>query len=275
MTTDEGHDPDESFLSRLFSLRGKTALVTGASGGIGKALAVAFAEAGATVALHGTRVMQLEHVRNEIQDREGRATVIPADLSTVEACRSLVAETEASLGRLDVLVNCAGMNRRKPIREVTEDDFDTIMAVNLRSAYFLSQAAYPIMRAQGGGKIINVGSVNSLSGVGGVSVYGASKAGLSQLTKTQALEWAKDNIQVNCLAPGFIMTPLTEKGLWGDEHRHRWLLDRIPARRPGTPEDLVGTALLMASEASAYMTGQTVVVDGGYLAGGSWLRDDE
>jgi NAD(P)-dependent dehydrogenase (short-subunit alcohol dehydrogenase family) len=168
-----------------------------------------------------------------------------------------------------------GTNRRKPIRDVEAQDFEHIVAVNLQSVFFTCQAVYPIMREQGGGKIINVGSVTSTDGLGGVSVYGATKAAVAQLTKTMALEWAKDNIQVNCLAPGFIMTPLTEKGLWGDSHRKQWLLDRIPARRPGKPEELVGAALLLASDASSYITGQIINVDGGYLAGGSWLRDDE
>jgi len=264
-----------SLLARLFSLEGQAALVTGASGGIGRVLAAALAGAGAAVGLHGTRAGALEEVRDEIEAAGGRAVVLPADLGDVETCRKLVQDTVAALGRLDILVNCAGMNRRNPIRDVSPDDFDTIVAVNLRSAYFLSQAAHAVMRAQGGGKILNIGSITSTDGLGGVSVYGATKAALKQLTQTMALEWAADNIQVNCLAPGFIKTPLTEQGVWADPHRRQWLLDRIPARRPGVPEDLVGAALLMVAPASAYLTGQILTVDGGYLAGGSWLRDDE
>jgi gluconate 5-dehydrogenase len=266
---------DTSLLHRLFSLESKAALVTGASGGIGRVLATGFAEAGAAVALHGTRVEQLERVRQDIESGGGRAMVLPADLSDVAACRRLVEETRSQLGRLDILVNCAGMNRRKPIAQVSLDDFETITAVNLRSVFFLSQAAHPLMREQGGGKIIHIGSVTSSVGVGGVSVYGATKAALWQLTRTMALEWAKDNIQVNCLAPGFMMTPLTEQGLWGDDHRRKWLLDRIAAGRPGEPEELIGAALLLASSASSYLTGQIINVDGGFLAGGSWLRDHE
>jgi 2-deoxy-D-gluconate 3-dehydrogenase len=195
-------------------------------------------------------------------------------LSRVEACRQLVTEAHQALGGLDVLINCAGVNRRKPIAAVTEADFETIMDINLRSIFFLSQAAQPIMRQQGGGKIINIGSVNSHYGLGMISVYGASKGGLVQMTRVMAVEWAKDNIQVNCLTPGFMITPLTEEPLWGHPHRSRWLRNRIPARRPGQPEELLGAALLLASAASSYMTGTTVVIDGGFLAGGSWEEDE-
>ena len=264
-----------SLLRRLFSLEGKAALITGASGGIGRAIAHALVEAGAVVGLNGTRAGELEELRREIEANDGRAIVLPADLREVAACRQLIAAARAALGRLDVLVNCAGINRRKPISEVSEDDFEAIMAVNLRSLFFLCQAAQPIMRAQGGGKIINIGSITSFDGLGTVSVYGATKAAVAQLTRTMAIEWAQDNIQVNCLAPGFILTPLTEVPVWGDEWRRQWLMERIPARRPGMPEELVGAILLLASPASSYMTGHTLVVDGGYLVGGSWQRDEQ
>jgi NAD(P)-dependent dehydrogenase (short-subunit alcohol dehydrogenase family) len=266
---------DRRYFPTLFSLEGRTALVTGASGGIGRALALGLAEAGAAVALHGTRREALEAVHAEIEAGGGRSVVTSADLQSTAANRDLVATVHRELGRLDVLVNCAGMNRRRPIAEVTEDDFETIVAVNLRSPFFLSQAAYPLMRDQGGGKIINIGSITSSIGLGRVSVYGATKGALAQLTQTMAIEWAKDNIQVNCLAPGFIRTPLTDKSVWQDPHASRWLLDRIPARRAGTPDDMVGTTLFLASAASDYLTGQMITVDGGFLAGGSWFRDDQ
>ncbi|MBV9850859.1 MAG: glucose 1-dehydrogenase [Armatimonadetes bacterium] len=259
-----------SLLNRLFSLEGKAALVTGASGGIGQALAVALAGAGARVGLHGRAMAALEATRSQVVQEGGEAILLPAELSGVDACRQLIRDAHAALGRLDVLVNCAGMNRRKPIAEVTADDFDAILAVNLRSAFFLSQAAHPLMRAQGGGKIIHIGSMTSFIGLGTVSVYGLTKSALAQLTKTMAVEWAPDNIQVNCLAPGFIRTPLTETSVWADPHKRQWWLDRIPARRAGVPEDLVGAALLLASPASDYLTGQVLAVDGGFLAGGSW-----
>jgi gluconate 5-dehydrogenase len=258
---------------RLFSLKGKTALVTGAAGGIGSVLAVALAEAGATVGLHDLTTTQLEEPRRLIEEAGGRAVTLAADLGDVDACRKLMGEAHQALGRLDVLINCAAMNRRKPIEEVTQDDFDTIIAVDLRGAYILSQAACPIMRAHGGGKIINIGSLTSLIGLGNVSLYGMAKAAVAQLTKTMAVEWAKDNIQVNCIAPGFMMTPLSQP-LWADDYKAQWMRSRIPLRRPGQPEELVGVVLLLASEASSYLTGQTIVVDGGALAGGSWERDE-
>jgi NAD(P)-dependent dehydrogenase (short-subunit alcohol dehydrogenase family) len=261
-------------LNELFSLEGKSALVTGASGGIGGDVALALARAGAFVGLSGTNREHLEETKRRIDDAGGRSAVLPADLGTVENCRGLIADANAALGRLDVLVNNAGMNRRKPIVEFTEDDYETIMAVNLRSIFFLSQAAHPIMKAQGGGKIVNVGSMTSLVGIGNVAVYGMTKAAVGQLTKTMAIEWAKDNIQANCLAPGFIKTPLTAQGQWADPHISKWILDRVPARRPGTPHDLVGTVLWLSSPASDFVTGQIIAVDGGFLAGGSWVKDE-
>lgn len=259
----------------LFSLRGKAALITGASGGIGRVIAAALAQAGAVVGLNGVTESKLEEARRAVTQAGGRAVVLAQDVQTVANCRELASRAEMQLGRLDILVNCAGINRRKPIREVTEDDYDAITTVNLKAVFFLCQAAAEIMRRQGGGKIVNIGSVTSTDGLGGVSVYGITKAGVAQMTRTMALEWAKDNIQVNCLAPGFILTPLTEVGLWGDAHRREWLTARIPAGRPGRPEELAGAALLLASEASSYLTGQIINVDGGYLAGGSWLKEEE
>ncbi len=265
---------DTPILQRLFGLRGNVALVTGASGGLGRAIAQTLAEAGAVVGLHGTRQGELEGPRDELVARGMEAVALPADLRDVAECRRLVAAVHSTFGRLDILVNCAGINRRNPIADVSEDDFDAVVEVNLRALFFLSQAAQPIMRDQGGGKIINVGSVTSVDGLADVSIYGATKAAVAQLTRTMAIEWARDNIQVNCLAPGFMVTPLTEGPLWGDEWRRKWLLERIPARRPGQPDDLSGAVLLLASPASAYMTGHTIAVDGGYLVGGSWQRDE-
>jgi NAD(P)-dependent dehydrogenase (short-subunit alcohol dehydrogenase family) len=263
-----------AFLDRLFALSTKTVLITGATGGIGEALAVGFAQAGATVGVNSRSLEKAAATCQAIEAAGGKAVRLPADITTVDACRQLIADAHAALGRLDILVNCAGMNRRKPVTAVTEDDWETIMAVNLRSAYFLCQAAHPLMKAQGGGKIINIGSINTSYGLDGVSVYGATKAGMAQMTRVMAVEWAPDNIQVNLLSPGFIMTPLTEEGLWKNEHRSRWLHARIPMRRPGEPEELVGAALLLAAPAASYMTGAAITVDGGFLAGGSWDRDE-
>lgn len=266
-------DTSPSILNRLFSLGGKNVLLAGASGGIGQVLAVALAEAGATVAVHGRNPERVQQTCARVEAAAGKAVPFTADLTQVEACRNLVNEAQAALGRLDVLINCAATNRRKPMAQVTPEDFDAIVAVNLRSIYFLSQAAYPVMRAQGGGKIIHIGSINSFYGLDTVSVYGLTKGALAQLTKVMAVEWAADNIQVNCLTPGFFLTPLS-KPLWADREKARWFRERIPLRRPGQPEELVGAALLLASRASSYITGQNIVVDGGFLAGGSWECDE-
>lgn len=265
--------PSPSILQRLFSLQGKTALITGASGGIGTVLALALAEAGATVGVHGRSAEKVAETCRQIEEAGGRAQGFTADLAATEANPKLIADAVAKLGRLDILVNCAGINRRKPVVEVTPEDYDTIMAVNLRSIFFLCQAAHPHLKAQGGGKIININSLNSLFGLGTIAVYGASKAGLAQITRVMAVEWAKDNIQVNGIIPGFIRTPLTEGPLWQTPHRATWLHSRIPLRRPGEPEDLIGAALLLASPASDYITGTTITVDGGFMAGGSWEPD--
>lgn len=259
---------------RLFSLVGKIALVTGASGGIGRALAVGLAEAGATVAIHGRKTHELDETRRQIVSSGGRALPFAADLRETEPNQKLVDDVRGATGRLDVLVNCAGMNRRASLAEASADDFDTIMAVNLRSAFLLCRAAHPLMKSQGGGKIVNIGSLTSLCGVGGVGVYGMSKMGMASLTRTLAVEWARDNIQVNCIAPGFIQTPLTAQGVWADPVRRKWILERVPAKRPGTPHDMVGTTLLLASAASDFVTGQVIAVDGGFLAGGWWEPDD-
>lgn len=261
-----------SMLERLFSLEGKVVLLTGASGGIGRVLAEALGEAGAAVGVHGRDEGRVQKACRQVQAAGGRATPLLGDIAGVERCRGLVQETIDAFGRLDVLINCAATNRRKRIADVSEDDFDTIVAVNLRSAYFLSQAAYPTMREQGGGKIIHIGSINIFFGLDTVSVYGLSKGGLGQLTKVMAVEWAVDNIQVNCLTPGYFLTPLSQP-LWDDEEKSRWFRSRIPMRRPGKPQELVGATLLLASEASSYLTGQNIVVDGGFLAGGSWHTD--
>jgi NAD(P)-dependent dehydrogenase (short-subunit alcohol dehydrogenase family) len=259
-------------LQRLFSLEGKTALVTGASSGIGRALAVAFAEAGAAVGVHGRDVERVEETCEEIVKIGGRAVPLVADLGTVDVCRDMIAKAHAELGRLDILVNNAGMNRRKRIEDVTPEDFDTITATNTRSLYFLSQAAHRIMRSQGGGKIIHIGSLSVFFGLDMVSVYGSTKGAVAQLTKVMAVEWARDNIQVNCVTPGFIYTPLS-KPIWEDEYKANWLRTRIASHRAGLPEDLVGLTLLLASQASDYITGQNIIVDGGFIAGGSWERD--
>ncbi len=267
--------PKTDILDRTFSLEGKCALITGSSSGIGRALAVGFAEAGARVAVHGRRQEKIDETIRMIAEKGGRADSFVADLGSKEAPKDLVNRVCEGLGGIDILVNNAGMNRRSAISEVTEDDYDTITTINLRSVFFLCQAVYPIMCSRGGGKIINTGSLTTVRGLAGIPVYGITKSALGQFTKTASVEWAKDNIQVNCIAPGLIQTPLTEAGLLNNQYTSKWLLDRIPSHRVGQPEELVGLGLLLASDASSYITGQTIVIDGGFTAGGDWREPQE
>lgn len=256
-------------LLNLFSLRDKVALVTGASGGIGRALAEWLAQAGATVALTGRSANKLAALHHSIREQGGAAISVPADVSDLAAIPALVEAVVQQCGRLDILVNCAGTNQRMPIVEMTSAVYDEIMATNLRGTYFLSQAVLPHLIEQGGGKIINIGSLTSTIGLSDVSVYGMTKSAVSQMTKTMAIEWAQHNVQVNCLSPGFFATELTEP-LWDSPTRSKWILDRLPNKRPGRPADLVGLTIYLASSASDYTTGQTIYVDGGFLAGSQW-----
>lgn len=205
----------------LFSLTGRVALVTGASGGIGAALAAGLATAGARIALHGRAVEKLAHVQHLLAAAGSEATTHPADLADLDAVNQLVLGVQQQHGQLDVLVNCAGLNRRMPIDAVTPAVYDEIMAANLRGLFFLTQAVVPSLRAQGGGKIVNIGSLTSSIGLADVAVYGMTKSALAQLTKTMAIEYAADNIQVNCLCPGFIKTELTVP-LWDSPTRSQW-----------------------------------------------------
>jgi NAD(P)-dependent dehydrogenase (short-subunit alcohol dehydrogenase family) len=256
-------------LRDLFSLEGRVALVTGASSGIGRELAQGLAAAGAQVALSGRSEERLAATRQAILDAGGTAESFPADLGTLEPIQPLVDGVIARFGQLDILINCAGMNQREPIAEVKPETYERIMNTNLRSAVFLSQAAQPHLLARGGGKVIHIGSLTTSYGIGNIAVYGLSKSAIGQLTRAMAVEWAAQNIQVNCICPGWIETELT-KPLWADEHRRGWILGRVPMNRPGKPRDLVGMAVYLASPASDFTTGQTFYIDGGFMAGGQW-----
>jgi NAD(P)-dependent dehydrogenase (short-subunit alcohol dehydrogenase family) len=166
-------------------------------------------------------------------------------------------------------VNCAGINRRMPITDVSPAVYDEIMATNLRGLYFLSQAALPLLQARGGGKVLHIGSLTSLIGLSEVSVYGMAKSAVAQLTKTMAIEWAPFNVQVNCLCPGFIQTALAAPN-WENPRRREWMLSRLPIQRGGQPDDVAGAALFLVSPAADYITGQSLYVDGGFTAGSAW-----
>jgi NAD(P)-dependent dehydrogenase (short-subunit alcohol dehydrogenase family) len=253
-----------------FALHDRVVLLTGAGGGIGRAFAVALAGAGARVAAHERTLDELGPALGIAREEGVTLEPFAADLADVAACRDLVGRVHASMGRIDVLVNCAATNARLPIAEMDPATFERIVAVNVRAPYFLSQAVHPVMRDAGGGVIVNIGSLNAQYGLALVSVYGLTKGAIAQLTRSCAVEWAPDRVRVNCLVPGFIVTPMNEVALWGHPRRRAWMLDRVPMGRPGHPDDLVGALLFLASDASAFMTGQTLIVDGGFLAGGSW-----
>jgi 2-deoxy-D-gluconate 3-dehydrogenase len=246
-----------------FSLAGKTALVTGANTGIGQAIAVALAEAGADVALAGRS--EPAETLALIAEAGRRAVNIAADLSTIEPVARVVDEATAALGRIDILVNNAGIIRRDDLLRFSAADWDAVIDTNLKTLFFLSQAAARGMVAQGGGKIVNIASLLTFQGGIRVPSYAAAKSGVGGVTKAMANELAPHGVQVNAIAPGYIATNNTA-ALQADETRNRQILERIPAGRWGDPQDIAGAAVFLASPASNYVTGHVLAVDGGWLA---------
>ncbi len=247
-----------------FKLDGKVAVVTGASRGLGQAMAIGLAEAGADVAL--VDVLDMDESQERIEKLGRRCIAIKADLSKKENVDTIVDTTVEKLGSLDILFNNAGIIRRAPLVEFTEKDWDDVMDINIRAIFFLSQAAAKVMIKQGkGGKIINTASMLSFQGGILVPSYTASKSAVMGLTRLLANELAAHNINVNAIAPGYMATDNTAP-LRADPERNKAILARIPAGRWGEPSDLAGIAVVLASEASAYMQGYTVAVDGGWLS---------
>jgi len=246
-----------------FDLAGKVALVTGANTGIGQAIAVALAEAGADVAVAGRT--PADETLAQIAGTGRRSVGIAADLSSIEPVDRVIAETVSALGRIDILVNNAGIIRRADLAEFSEADWDAVVDTNLKSLFFLSQAASRPMVAQGAGKIINIASLLSFQGGIRVPSYAAAKSGVAGVTKAMANELAPQGLQVNAIAPGYIATNNTA-ALQADETRSRQILERIPTGRWGVPEDIAGAAVFLASSAADYVTGQMLAVDGGWLA---------
>lgn len=246
-----------------FDLNGKAALVTGANTGIGQAIAVAMAEAGAVVAVAGRSEPTETLALIEATGRKG--VNIKADLSSIEPVQRIVDETLAGLGRLDILVNNAGIIRRDDLLDFGEDDWDVVMDTNLKTLFFLSQAAARHMVGRGSGKIINIASLLTFQGGIRVPSYAAAKSGVGGVTKAMANELALKGVQVNAIAPGYIATNNTA-ALQADETRNRQILERIPTGRWGRPEDIAGAAVFLSSSASDYVTGQVLAVDGGWLA---------
>jgi len=243
-----------------FRLDKKIALVTGSASGLGAAIAMALSQAGATVACHGNR-----RAATQTAETIGeRAAAFQADLSSTSGAEDLFSQVKETFGRVDILVNNAGTILRAAAEEVTLDDWEQVLQVNLTSVFQLSQLAARDMIPRGKGKIVNIASLLAFQGGIRVPAYAASKGGVAQLTKALANEWAPKGIQVNAIAPGYFATTNTE-ALQADETRNRQILERIPAGRWGQPQDLGGAALFLASAASDYVTGTVITVDGGWM----------
>lgn len=248
-----------------FSLTGKVAIVIGASRGLGRGMARALAEAGADLAIVARTSSSLEALAEDVKELGRRCLVLPSDVSKRSEMQVVVNRVIQAFGKIDILVNSQGTQVRKPAFEMTEQDWDGLMSVNLKSVFFFCQAVGREMARQGKGKIINVASLTSVIGLPNTSIYGASKGGVAQLTKALAVEWAPHHINVNAVLPGYYKTALTED-LFKDEDKAKWVLSRIPLGRTGLPEDLTGTVVFLSSEASDYITGQIIPVDGGWLS---------
>ncbi|MEN3749656.1 2-dehydro-3-deoxy-D-gluconate 5-dehydrogenase KduD [Sphingomonas sp. HF-S3] len=250
-------------MTNPFDLTGRVAVVTGANTGIGQGIALALAAAGADIAAVGRTPAQETVEKARALGR--RAEIISADLSTIEPVDRVVDEAVDKLGGLDILVNNAGIIRRNDSLDFTEEDWDAVVDTNLKSVFFLCQAAGRHMVKQGRGKIINIASMLTFQGGIRVPSYTASKSGIGGLTKILANEWASKGISVNAIAPGYIATNNTA-ALQADADRNKSILDRIPAARWGSPDDMGGAAVFLASSASDYVQGHILAVDGGWLA---------
>ena len=248
----------------MFDLSGKVAVVTGGNGGIGLGIASAFSRAGARVVIAARNEAKTEGAVRALESGGPGALGLSVDVSDHESVASMVASALNGYGRVDVLVNNAGINVRKSPQDYSPQEWDTIVDTNLKGTFLCAREVYPHMAASGGGKIINIGSMFSLFGSRVVAAYSASKGGVVQLTKSLAVAWAVDNIQVNAILPGWINTDLTAPIETEDPERHRSISSRIPRGRWGEPEDLGGAAVFLASRASDYVTGVSLPVDGGY-----------
>ena len=250
----------------LFDLTGKTALVTGASRGLGKHFALSLARAGADVAVTSRTLDSLADTAAAITALGRRALPVALDVRDHAGIQTAVAAVHAHFGRIDILVNNAGCNIRKPALDVTWDDWNTILDTNLRGIFFVAQAVGRHMVAAGRGRIINIGSVTCVAGYAGLAPYGASRGGVMQLTMSLAADWGPSGVTVNCLAPGWFKTSQNAV-MYENAERVKYLSDKIPLRRPGAMDDLTGTVVFLSSDASAYVTGQTLLVDGGISVG--------
>lgn len=249
----------------LFSVAGQVVLVSGGSRGIGRAIAAGFVRRGATVIITGREQATLEETAHAI----GGARAMVCDVANPQAIDALARQVIADFGHVDTLLNVAGVNRRMLAEQLSEADYDFVMDINLKGPFLLSVAIGKHMLARGQGNQINIVSLNNDRPLRGVLPYAASKAALGHITRSLAMEWGPRGVRVNAIAPGFVLTDLTRK-LWSQPKMQDWGMANTPLRRLGEPDDMVGTALFLASAASSFMTGQVLYVDGGFGAGLNW-----
>ena len=252
----------------MFELKNRIAIVTGGNGGIGLGMARGLARAGAHVVVAGRNAEKSAGAVRELERLGGEASAVTVDVADEASVRGLMETVRARRGRLDILVNNAGINIRKPLHELALAEWRQVVDTNLTSAYLCCHAAYPLFKAAGGGKVINIGSMMSIFGASFAPAYAASKGGIVQLTKATAAAWARDNIQVNAVLPGWIDTDLTRNARKEVTGLHDNVLRRTPAGRWGTIEDMEGIAVFLASPASDFVTGTAIPVDGGYAIQG-------
>lgn len=252
----------------MFSLDGKVALITGGNGGIGLGMATGLAQAGAWVVIVGRNQQKSDDAVAGLRAQGYRADAMTADVANEDSVQDLISQVSQRCGRLDILVNNAGINIRRPAHETSLADWTSVLDTNLTSAFLCARAAYAPMKAAGGGKIINIGSMMSIFGASFAPAYGASKGGIVQFTRSIAAAWAPDNIQANAVLPGWIDTELTKKARTDVDGLHDKVLARTPAGRWGIPADMAGIAVFLASSASDFVTGTAIPVDGGYSSQG-------
>lgn len=239
--------------------------MTGAGRGLGRSMAIALASAGADLALVSRTRSELDSLAGEISAIGRRAVAITADATDEASVEAAIEEAVSGLGRLDILVNNAGINIRKPVLELPVEDYDRVISTNLRGYFLFARAAGRRLVAQGSGKVINISSIMGSVALPGQAAYASSKGGVEQLTKVMALEWAQSGVQVNAIGPTYFETELT-RPLFEDEERHDFIVDRTPMKRWGQPHELAGAVIFLASSASDFITGQSLLVDGGWTA---------